>query len=291
MNIAEYLFAVYSITSFAFGACVASFLNVCIWRLPREESVVSPPSHCPKCNKPIKWYNNIPVFSWIILRGRCADCKESISPRYMIVEFMGGMLFLLAYFQFAIPFFFKSYPLLGLMPIASVFTMMVEWLVIAGLILGSFIDLDHYYLPDRVTLGGMILGVPLSFLVPELQGCTDGVDALIWSVSGMAGGFLFLWILGIVASKCFKKEAMGFGDVKLLGAVGAFFGPVAALMTIIVSAFVGSIVGVALIARGKTKLGGYTAIPYGPFIAIGVLVWMYWGNPIVSWYLSFFAAK
>ncbi|MBO7165953.1 MAG: prepilin peptidase [Kiritimatiellae bacterium] len=84
---------------------------------------------------------------------------------------------------------------------------------------------------------------------------------------------------------------MGFGDVKLLGAVGAFFGPVAALMTIIVSAFVGSIVGVALIARGKTKLGGYTAIPYGPFIAIGVLVWMYWGNPIVSWYLSFFAAK
>ena len=288
-----YYFTIFAAFSFSFGSCVASFLNVCIWRLPREESVVRPGSHCPKCNAPIRWYQNIPIVSWLALRGRCANCREPISARYVVVELIGGILFLLAYLQFAAPFFLRMPPPLGLVPCMDIWMLPVSWLVIAGLILGSFIDLDHFYLPDRVTIGGMVLGVPLSFLVPELQGIPRGgagwdanVSALCWSVGGLAFGFFFLWGIGWVFTKLLKKDAMGFGDVKLLGGIGAFFGPWAVLFTIIASSFVGAIVGLGLIARGKAKLGGYTAVPFGPFLALGVLAWMFWGPAIISWYMG-----
>ena len=135
----------------------------------------------------------------------------------------------------------------------------------------------------------MLLGVPLSCLVPELQGESGWLGALCWSLGGMAVGFFGLWVLGWLATKMLKKDAMGFGDVKLLGAIGAFFGPVAVLFTVIVSSFVGSIVGVALILRGKAKLGSKTAVPYGPFLALGVVTWMFWGPGIVNWYLHLHA--
>ena len=284
-----YYFTVFAAFAFAFGCCVASFLNVCIWRLPREESVVRPGSHCPKCNAPIRWWQNIPVLSWLVLRGRCANCREPISARYITVELIGGVLFLLAYFQWAAPFFLRTPPPMGLVPRADLWVLPASWLVIAGLILGSFIDLDHFYLPDRVTIGGMVLGVPLSFLVPEMQGQEDRLAALYWSLGGMAGAFLFLWTVGAIFSKLFRKEALGFGDVKLIGAVGAFFGPWAALFTVILSSVVGSVAGVALMVRGRAKLGGFTAVPYGPFLAIGALVWMYWGPALLGWYLRLLA--
>jgi len=281
-----YYFIVFACFSFALGACIASFLNVCIWRLPREESVVSPPSHCPKCNARIRWYQNIPIVSWCCLRGRCANCHEPISIRYTIVELLGGILFLLAYLQWGLGFFLNGPTVLGLVPIRGLWTVPVHWLVFTGLILGSFIDLEHLYLPDRVTIGGMVLGVPLSYLVPELQGEREGLAALCRSLGGLAGGFLFLWGIGALFTKILKKEAMGFGDVKLIGAVGAFFGPVAVLFTIIVSSVVGSAVGVAMLLRGRAKLGAGTQVPYGPFLALGVLVWMFWGPAILRWYLS-----
>ena len=281
-----YYFTIFAGFSFALGACIASFLNVCIWRLPRNESVVRPGSHCPKCNAPIKWYQNIPILSWCCLRGRCANCHEPISLRYTIVEILGGVLFLMAYLQWAMPAILRQMPILGLVPIGDMWLVAAEWLVITGLILGSFIDLEHFYLPDRVTIGGMILGVPISFLVPELQGQTERLPALYWSLGGMSAGFLFLWGIGAFFSKLFKKEALGFGDVKLIGAVGAFFGPVAVLFTIILSSLVGSLVGLLLVVRGRAKLGGFTAVPYGPFLAIGALVWMYWGPLLVGWYLE-----
>ena len=284
-----YYFIVFASFSFALGCCVASFLNVCIWRLPRDESVVRPGSHCPNCNAPIRWYQNIPIVSWLALRGRCANCRKPISARYVVVELLGGVLFLLVYMQWAVPFFLGGPPPLGLVSRAVLWTMPVGWLVVSGLILGSFIDLDHFYLPDRVTIGGMVLGVPLSFLVPELQGEQTGLAALCWSAGGLAFGFFFLWGIGWVFTKLFKKDAMGFGDVKLLGAVGAFFGPWAVLFTIVVSSFVGSLIGVALIMRGKAKLGGYTAVPFGPFLAMGALAWMFWGPAIISWYMSLHA--
>ena len=284
-----YYFVVFACFAFGLGCCVASFLNVCIWRLPREESVAWPPSHCPNCNARIRWYQNIPVLSWLALRGRCANCHQPISARYLVVELLGGVLFLVAYFQWAAGFFLRMPPPLGLHPLACVWAVPACWLVFSGLILGSFIDLDHFYLPDRVTIGGMLLGVPISFGVPEFQGETQRLTALYWSLGGLAAGFLGLWALSWLATKAFKKEAMGFGDVKLLGAIGAFFGPVAVLFTVVVSSFVGALVGGVLILRGKAKLGGLTAVPYGPFLALGVLVWMFWGPRIVNWYLHLHA--
>ena len=284
-----YYFVVFACFAFGLGCCVASFLNVCIWRLPREESVAWPPSHCPNCNARIRWYQNIPVLSWLALRGRCANCHQPISARYLVVELLGGVLFLVAYFQWAAGFFLRMPPPLGLHPLACVWAVPACWLVFSGLILGSFIDLDHFYLPDRVTIGGMLLGVPISFGVPEFQGETQRLTALYWSLGGLASGFFGLWALSWIATKAFKKEAMGFGDVKLLGAIGAFFGPVAVLFTVVVSSFVGALVGGVLILRGKAKLGGLTAVPYGPFLALGVLVWMFWGPRIVNWYLHLHA--
>ena len=284
-----YYFFVFACFAFGLGCCIASFLNVCIWRLPRNESVVSPPSHCPKCNARIRWYQNIPVLSWLALRGRCANCHEPISARYVMVELLGGILFLLAYLQWASGFFLRMPPLLGLQPFADIWTVPVCWLVISGLILGSFIDLEHFYLPDRVTIGGMLLGVPISFGVPELQGEAERLSALTWSLGGMAAGFFGLWAISWLATKAFKKDAMGFGDVKLLSAIGAFFGPVAVLFTVVVSSFVGACAGLVLILRGKAKLGGMTAVPYGPVLALGTLTWMFWGPRIVGWYLHLHA--
>ena len=274
-------FIILAVFAFVFGSYIASFLNVCIWRIPREESVVWPPSHCPKCNARIRWYQNIPIVSWIALRGRCANCHESISARYVIVELMGGVLFLLVYLQWAVPFFLRMSPPMGLVAYNDIWMVPVGWLVITGLILCSFIDLDHYYLPDRVTVGGMVLGLPLSFLVPELQGETQRLTALCWSLGGMAIGFFSLWGVGWVFTKILKKEAMGLGDVKLLGAVGAFFGPWAVLFTIVISSLIGSIVGIGMILRGKARLGEGMAVPYGPFLSISALAWMFWGKMVL----------
>jgi len=246
-----YYFGMFGMFACAMGACIASFLNVCIWRLPRGESVVSPPSHCPNCNARIRWYQNIPILSWCCLRGRCANCHKPISIRYTVVELLGAALFLLAYLQWGMPFFLGLEPALGLQKLTCLWSVPVFWLVFTGLILGSFIDLAHFYLPDRVTIGGMILGVPLSYLVPELQGETARLPALCWSLGGLTFGFVFLWLIGFVFSKIVKKEALGFGDVKLIGAVGAFFGPWAVLFTIIVSSFVGAVVGMARIRLGS----------------------------------------
>lgn len=282
-------FCIFGFFSFALGACIASFLNVCIWRLPRNESVVRPASHCPDCNAPIKWYHNVPIVSYIALGGRCAGCKNPISMRYAVVELLGGFLFLAAYLQWAMPAAFGDMPVAGMRPLFSFACVPVYWLVSAGLILGSFIDMEHFYLPDRVTVGGMVLGVPASVLVPELQLERAWTDSLCWSAAGLAFGFFFLWGMGWLFSKLFKKDALGFGDVKLMGAVGAFFGPVAVLFVLIVSSVVGSTVGMGLILRGRAKLGGFTAVPYGPFIAVATLAWMFWGPLLTDAYMRLLA--
>ena len=282
-------FCVFAFYSFAIGACIASFLNVCIWRLPRNESVVRPASHCPNCNASIRWYQNIPVLSYMALRGKCANCRKPISMRYTIVELLGGVLFLAAYLQWAMPSAFGDVPVAGLRPLFSLACVPAYWIVISGLILGSFIDLEHFYLPDRVTIGGMVLGIPASALLPELQMEKTWLDALCWSIGGLAFGFFFFWGMGALFSKIFRKDALGFGDVKLMGAVGAFFGPTAVLFVLVVSSIVGSAVGLALIIRGRAKLGGFTAVPYGPFIAVATLVWMFWGPRIVGFYLNLLA--
>ncbi|MBO4708697.1 MAG: prepilin peptidase [Kiritimatiellae bacterium] len=275
--------------SFWLGACIASFLNVVIWRAPRGESIVSPPSHCPKCNSPIKWYQNIPILSWLALRGKCANCKAPISPRYIFVETLGGCLFLAAFLWLWLP----TAPLWF-----AVTHVVVMWIWIALMIAGAFIDFDHQLLPDFTTVGGMVLGVAESLVATSFNFVYgDGVQAstwlkftpLFWSLGGLVFGFGLLWLVRWIGSKAFKREAMGMGDVFLMGAVGALFGPVAVLVTLILSSVFGSIVGVVLILLSKTKLGGFTPIPYGPYICMGCLAWMFYGPQLVNCYLHLFA--
>ena len=284
-NILKDLAPILAFFSFWLGACIASFLNVVIWRAPRGESIVSPPSHCPKCNSPIKWYQNIPILSWLALRGKCANCKAPISPRYIFVEALGGLLFLAAFLWLWLP----TVPLWF-----AVTHVVVMWIWIALMIAGSFIDFDHQLLPDFTTVGGMILGVAESLVSTCFNFVYgDGVQAstwlkltpLFWSLAGLVFGFGLLWLVRWLGSKAFKREAMGMGDVFLMGAVGALFGPVAVLVTLILSSVFGSVVGIVLIILSKTKLGGFTPIPYGPYICMGCLAWMFYGQQLVDWYL------
>ena len=264
----EGLFNILCVYSFAMGACIASFLNVVIWRVPRGESIVRPPSHCPKCNAPIRWWQNLPIVSWLALRGRCASCKAPISPRYVLVEMLGGALFLLAFLKF------------GLAPVTP-----VMWIWISLMIVGSFIDFDHKLLPDFVTVGGMILGLGVAAVESLLA---KSHVPLAWSAGGLAFGFGLLWLIRLFGSMAFKREAMGLGDVFLMGAVGALFGPMAVLMTLILSSVAGSAVGLLMVALSKARLGKFVEIPFGPYICMGCLAWMFAGNDLLNWYLSLF---
>ena len=269
--------------SFWLGACIASFLNVVIWRVPRGESIVSPPSHCPKCNAPIKWWQNIPILSWLALRGKCANCRAAISPRYIGVELLGGVLFLAAFAKYCPvdPFYWTP----------TVAALLVAWIWIALMVVGSFIDFDHQLLPDFVTVGGMVLGIAWALVKAMFVyvgvGWGSGVFMPVASsILGLVFGFGLLWLVRWLGSKAFRREAMGMGDVFLMGAVGALFGPVAVVFTLILSSVFGSVFGVALILLSKAKLGRFVAIPYGPYICMGCLAWMFWGPRLVHWYLS-----
>ncbi len=293
MNQMTYYFIVFSCFSFWMGACIASFLNVCIWRIPRGESIVSPPSHCPNCNAAIRWYQNIPIISWCCLRGKCANCHKPISIRYTIVEAMGGILFLLTYFQWAQPFFFHTAPLLGLTPSQSLWMVPANWAIIAWLMTLAFIDLENSFFPSSLLYLGLGLGPALGFLVPELQGETARLAALGWSAASIAVGFASLWVvrtLGTIAVRKWKGdptlEAMGDGDPYFLAAVGGFFGLLPVLFTIILASLSGAIIGLLFLFRKKARLGGMTAIPFGPYLAIGALLWLLWGVRIVNWYAS-----
>ncbi len=290
-NILKDLAPILAFFSFWLGACIASFLNVVIWRAPRGESIVSPPSHCPKCNSPIKWYQNIPILSWLALRGKCANCKAPISPRYIFVEALGGCLFLTAFFA---AFFKYSYVCSSgsLYWASALGSLLVAWIWISLMIVGSFIDFDHQLLPDFTTVGGMVLGIVwaifnsiLDFLTFDRSYWYVCLTPMAVSVAGLVFGFGLLWLVRWIGSKAFKREAMGMGDVFLMGAVGALFGPVAVLVTLILSSVFGSIVGIVLILLSRTKLGGFTPIPYGPYICMGCLAWMFYGPQLVNWYV------
>ena len=262
-----------SVFSFATGATIGSFLNVVIWRVPRGESIVSPPSHCPKCDAAIRWYQNIPIFSWLVLRGRCANCRASISPRYILVELLGGLLFLAAYLKFGMT---CSTP--------------VMWIWLALMIVGSMIDFDHKLLPDFVTVGGMILGLVYAGIVQLAGGIPFGLRCpVVQSLFGLGFGFGLLWLVRFLGSKAFGREAMGLGDVFLMGAVGSLFGPKAVLVTLILSSVFGSIVGLSMVALSKTRFGRFAEIPFGPYICLGCLCCMFYGaEQLVDAYLRLF---
>lgn len=263
-----------SILVFFFGACVGSFLNVCIYRIPREESIVLPRSHCPHCGKLIAWYDNIPILSWYVLRARCRSCRNSISVRYVLVEALVAFLFTLVWLQYGLSAFTPVY-----------------WIVIAGLVTATFIDFEHYIIPDRISLGGIALGLLLSFIYPQLQSygtlvpITSHWSGLLQSAVGVLAGAGSLWLVAVVGKMIFRKDAMGLGDVKLLGAIGAFLGWRAVVFTIVISSFVGSFVGIALIAVGNRKW--QSKIPYGPYIALAAILWIYFGPELWNAYMNF----
>jgi leader peptidase (prepilin peptidase)/N-methyltransferase len=246
---------------FVLGAIFGSFGNVIIYRLPREESVVKPRSYCYSCKTPIKWYDNIPILSWFILRGKCRHCGAKFSFRYPLVEIITGVLFAMSYHY------------------AGISWNLLEYLIfIFGLVVCTFIDLDHMILPDEFTLSGIVIGLVGAALNPQ----REFLDAFFGVLMG--GGFL--WGMAYVYYLLTKNEGMGGGDIKLLAWIGALLGWKAIPFVIMSSAIIGSVVG--LIAARQQKAGLKTVIPFGPYLALGAVIYLFGGQTIALWYLDLF---
>jgi leader peptidase (prepilin peptidase) / N-methyltransferase len=242
------------------GLSIGSFLNVCIHRIPRGGSVVHPASSCPHCGYVLRWIDNIPVFSYVMLGGRCRGCKAPISPRYPIVELVTMATFLVHYAVFGLDI------------------ILVPRLLFACAMIVLFaIDLEHHLLPNVITLPGIVMGLAFSvFLPPGL------VDALIGTLLG--GGVL--WVIGEAYYRYSGQEGMGGGDVKMLAMIGAFLGWKLVVLTLVLSSVLGSLVGLLVIA---VRWGGLKyALPYGTFLALGALVASLLGADIVNWYVSLY---
>ena len=244
----------------AVGLCIGSFLNVVIHRLPRGASVVSPPSRCPNCNYELGWSDNIPLLSWLFLRGRCRKCGSRISIRYPLVELLTMMVFLLHLWMFGWTM---------LMGVRVAFaTAMVALFAI---------DLEHHLLPNAITLPGIAAGLIVSLVLPP-----GIVDSILGTLLG--GGVL--WAIGEAYYRYSGQEGMGGGDVKMLAMVGAFLGWKLVLVTLVLSSVAGSLIGVLVIAikRGGMKY----ALPYGTFLALGALAASLVGERIIAWYLGMY---
>jgi leader peptidase (prepilin peptidase)/N-methyltransferase len=351
-------FPFWSLVFFVFGCIVGSFLNVVIYRLPLGQSIVSPPSHCPHCQYSIPWYLNVPLITWLYLRGKCRTCGAPISARYFLVEFLTGMMFLSCWIAFGHQ---------------SAALALVYCLLMAGLIAATFIDFEHFIIPDEITIGGMFAGLVCSLLLPRLHGASTVVGGMIQSLLGLgagAGVIYFILRLGKLlfgrqrlafagetkiiftevalhlpdkeipfeeifyrrsdaivveaktvelADRCYRdvrvrlapeklwigddefipedvphmevvssgivlpREAMGFGDVKFMAAIGAFLGWQAVLFSLMVSTFIGGfLVGIPLVLLGRRGLS--SRLPYGPYIAVAAVLWVFAGTEMIAWY-------
>ena len=358
--------AIFGVTAFVVGAIVGSFLNVCVYRLPLGMSVNEPRrSFCPHCKAQLAWHENIPIFGWLALRGRCAHCRAPIAARYPLVELLTAMLFFFVYYRFR-----EEWMLV-----------LPYWIFTGLVIVATFIDFDHFIIPDEITIGGTAAGVALSLAVPALMGEESHAYALLWSLLGAAVGYFTLW--GVVEAgkiafgrkrvvlprveefvwrrgaddedaalviggetdawseffsrekdelilhcdtltlagkdhgdtvlRCFynrvelldgtayplekldtfsgrlrefvfPREAMGFGDVKFIACIGAFLGWKAVFFTIAAASMVGAVVGVGLLLCGLKARS--LKIPFGPYLSLGAMAWMFAGPQVVQWYLG-----
>lgn len=273
---------------FLFGAAIGSFLNVVIHRLPNEESVIFPNSACPNCGESIKFYDNIPILSWLMLRGQCRNCHEPIAWRYPAVEFLTAFLFVLVYFQ------------IGFSPLTP-----VNLIFVAAIVALIFIDAEHMILPDAITYPMLFGALLVRLIFAMFFGATDFADLKIypltslqeyplWLVSilgailgGLVGGGS-LWLVGEIWKRLRGVDAMGLGDVKMMFGVGALLGWQLTLLSIFLGAFSGAIIGIFLISRQKEK-DMQTQIPFGIFLGIGSIVALLFGEQIIRWYLQMFA--
>lgn len=246
------------LTIFIAGAILGSFFNVCIYRLPRNESIIIPYSHCPNCKTRIKIWENIPIISYLILKGKCHYCNTKISSRYLIVEILTPVLFLLSWYLFG-----------GSIDLA------INLLFISILLIITFIDFEHQLILDVLTYPMMLIGILISYFKEVF------ISALIAGLIG--GGVIFLII--ILGSRIFKKEAMGGGDLKLAIVIGLFLGQWKyTLLSLFLASFLGSLVGIIFLLLGKKKFGEY--IPFGPYLACGAVITLFWGKNILDYYFK-----
>jgi leader peptidase (prepilin peptidase) / N-methyltransferase len=363
-NLSVYV-KIFDAFAFVLGAVVGSFLNVCIYRMPLGLSVNEPKrSFCPHCKKQIPWTQNLPLASWLVLRGKCANCKAPIAFRYFGVELLTAVLFLAAWV--------RCWYVLGWM------LAFPYWILLALMVVGTFIDFEHFIIPDEITWGGVVAGIVLAPIIPQMMGVESRLMSLVWSVAAAAIGYFALWgvvevgkmafgkrkielekpepftwtrhaddadlvvgeetdkwsdlfsresdillmhvtearigektyeattltfhydrltvgtdeykldeieaISGTVTGMVIPREAMGFGDVKFIAAIGAFLGIKAVFFTIMAGSVIGALVGLLMIVIGKREWSA--RIPFGPYLALGAVIWMFFGPELLSAYTN-----
>ncbi len=255
--------AAFAASSWAFwvmtGLCLGSFANVVIHRLPRGRSLSRPGSHCPRCRRPVAFYDNIPLLSWILLRGRCRNCRQAISWRYPLVEALVGALSTAVWRHWEGQWAWTAAALAALAVLVAV----------------AFIDCDTFLIPDELSLGLLGAGLILSPLNPTLG--TSLMGRLGAAFLGGAGGLALCWGVAVLGEKAFGREAMGGGDIKLLAGVGAWTGALGAFDTLVVASFVGAAYGVWLLAQGK--IARRDPIPFGPFLSAGAVFTIFYKLP------------
>ena len=256
LNTFVYLIEIFT---FVVGLCIGSFLNVCIYRLPNSQSLVHPRSTCPHCNTIIRFYDNIPVLSYLWLKGRCRHCGAAIALRYPIVELLGGLFALGTYLKFGLTIETPIY-----------------YIFIAALLVVTFIDLDHRIIPDVITLSGIPLFFIASFLLPKITWTQSLLGILV------GGGSLFL-VAGTY-HLITKKDGMGGGDIKLLAMIGAVVGWQGVLFTIFASSLLGTLAGLAVMVQSRQ--GMKLAVPFGPFLAIGSIIYLFFGTRLITLYIN-----
>ena len=244
---------------FISGLCIGSFLNVCIYRLPASKSIVHPRSMCSNCGTLIASYDNIPILSYLWLKGRCRHCRTKISLRYPMVELLGGLFALGTYLKFGLTI-----------------EALIYYLFFTALIVVTFIDLDHRIIPDVITLPGIPICFAAGFALPTIT----YKDALLGILIGGGSLYIIAWAYDRIT----KKEGMGGGDIKLLAMIGAIVGWQGVLFTIFVASLVGTLAGLAVMLQSHKGLK--LAVPFGPFLSIGSVAYIFFGAPLIAWYFN-----
>lgn len=252
---------IYAIYMFSLGLVWGSFANVVIYRLPLKKSVIKPRSFCPQCKNNVAWYDNIPVLSWVFLKGACRHCQQKIAIRYPFVELLMAVLFTSVYMKFGLQWYLLEVTILTF-----------------GLVVISFIDLDHMIIPDILSLGGIVVGLLGGLLNPDRQ--------ILEAFLGVLFGGGFFWLTAYLYFVFKKQEGLGGGDIKLLAWIGAVLGWKAIPFIILVSSFVGLLFGMGILLLAKKKLS--QAIPFGPYIVLATFLYLFYGSFLTEWYFSIF---
>lgn len=257
-----------NISVFVLGAIIGSFLNVCIYRIPKGLSIVRPSSRCPSCGTPIKFYDNIPILSYILLAGRCRSCKTKFSVKYPLIEFLNAFLYVVIVNRFGIE--------LPWIPL-------VFCIFVSALIVIFFIDLEYQIIPNSITLPGIPIAIILgSTILPDPFSRTELLGFRSSIAGFLAGGGSF-YLIAVLGKAILKKDAMGGGDIKMMAMVGGLLGWKGIILTTFLGSLLGSIIGMSLIILKGREWG--SKIPFGPYLALGALISVLWGQDILTWYL------